>query len=76
MLTRLILSNPGKLLIAGFFYWMKSVQTYDSGWNYISNLKAFVSGGMQDDSFIDAVSGIVNRGCKCFGCDNQNVTFL
>ena len=62
--TRLNLSNPGTLSIAGFFYWMKSVQTYDSGWNYISNLKAFVSGGMEDDTFIDAVSGIVNRGCK------------
>ena len=45
------------------FYWIRSVQTYDSddGWNYISNLKAFVQGGLTDDSFIDGVSGIVNR---------------
>lgn len=45
------------------FYWIRSVQTYDSddGWNYISNLKAFVQGGLADDSFIDGVSGIVNR---------------
>lgn len=48
---------------AGMFYWIRSVQTYDSddGWNYISNLKAFVQGGLTDDSFIDGVSGIVNR---------------
>jgi hypothetical protein len=56
--------------IAGFFYWMKSVQPYDSGWNYLDNLKAFVSGGMQDTSFIDAVSGIVNRGCHNPPCPN------
>jgi hypothetical protein len=49
---------------------MKSVQPYDDGWNYISNLKAFVSGGMQDTSFIDAVSGIVNRGCHNPPCPN------
>ena len=29
----------------------------------MDNLKAFVRKGMWDDSFIDAVSGIVNRGC-------------
>jgi hypothetical protein len=47
---------------AGMFYWIRSVQTYDSdGWNYIDNLKAFVRGGLTDDSFIDGVSGIVNR---------------
>ena len=49
---------------------MKSVQTYDSGWSYIDNLKAFVRGGMQDTSFIDAVSGIVNRGCHNPPCPN------
>jgi hypothetical protein len=45
------------------FYWIRSLQTYDDGWNYIDNLKSFVQGGLVDDSFIDAVSGIVNRGC-------------
>ncbi|KAL7551637.1 hypothetical protein ACHAWF_014829 [Thalassiosira exigua] len=55
--------HPELKWIAGMFYWVRSLQTYDEGWNYISNLKAFVRGGMQDDSFIDAVSGIVNRGC-------------
>lgn len=58
------------LCIAGFFYWMKSVQTYDSGWNYLENLKNFVAGGMNDSSFIDAVSGIVNRGCHNPPCPN------
>ncbi len=48
--------------VAGMFYWIRSVQTYESGgWNYIDNLKAFVRGGLTDDSFIDGVSGIVNR---------------
>ncbi|KAL7517621.1 hypothetical protein ACHAWX_002528, partial [Stephanocyclus meneghinianus] len=56
--------------IAGFFYWMKSVQTYDSGWSYLDNLKSFVSGGMTDETFIDAVSGIVNRGCHNPPCAN------
>jgi len=50
--------------IAGFFYWVESVQTYDEGgWNYLTKLHDFVDGGMTDNSFIDSVSGIVNRGC-------------
>jgi hypothetical protein len=49
---------------------MKSVQTYDSGWSYLDNLKSFVSGGMTDETFIDAVSGIVNRGCHNPPCAN------
>ncbi|KAL3788522.1 hypothetical protein HJC23_006560 [Cyclotella cryptica] len=50
--------------IAGMFYWMESVQKYDSGgWNYMDELKAFVNGGFSDPGFINAVSGIVNRGC-------------
>jgi hypothetical protein len=36
---------------------MKSVQTYNSGWDYLTNLKAFVRGGMGDMNFIEAVSG-------------------
>ncbi|KAL7544587.1 hypothetical protein ACHAWF_012292 [Thalassiosira exigua] len=50
--------------IAGEFYWIESVQTYDEGgWNYIAELKKFVQGGMTDAGFINGVSGIVNRGC-------------
>jgi hypothetical protein len=50
--------------IAGMFYWVESLQTYDKGgWNYIEKLTAFVDGGMTDMTFIDSVSGIVNRGC-------------
>lgn len=50
--------------IAGMFYWVESLQTYDSdGWNYMTKLHEFVDGGMTDMSFIDAVSGVVNRGC-------------
>jgi hypothetical protein len=43
------------------FYWIRSLQTYSDGWDYIGNLKKFVQGGMKDGAFIDAVSGIVNR---------------
>lgn len=49
--------------IAGMLYWMESVQKYDGGWNYMDKLHEFVDGGFQDRAFIDAVSGIVNRGC-------------
>ena len=47
------------------FFWMSTVQTYDKEeWNYMENLKKFVRRGFRDDGeFIDAVSGIVNRGC-------------
>ena len=46
------------------FYWMESVQSYDEGgWKYKDELARFVERGMQGTSFIDAVSGIVNRGC-------------
>ena len=49
--------------IAGFFYWISDVQPYDNGgWNYINELHKFVDGGMVDEGFINAVSGIVNRG--------------
>lgn len=50
--------------IAGMFYWMESVQQYnEGGWNYMEELVKFVDGGLVDRGFIDAVSGIVNRGC-------------
>lgn len=50
--------------IAGMFYWVESLQSYNSGgWNYINELQKWVDGGMVGNSFIDSVSGIVNRGC-------------
>jgi predicted chitinase len=56
--------HPELKWIAGLFYWTESVQTYDvGGWNYIAELRRFVNGGMRDEAFINAVSGIVNRGC-------------
>ena len=56
--------HPELKWIAGLFYWMSSVQSYDvDGWQYLTALRAFVDGGLQGDAFIDAVSGIVNRGC-------------
>lgn len=43
---------------------MESVQSYnEDGWDYLTELKKFVAGGMTDQSFIDGVSGIVSRGC-------------
>jgi hypothetical protein len=50
--------------VAGLFYWINSLQTYNGGgWDYITELHKFVEGGMVGDSFINAVSGVVNRGC-------------
>jgi len=50
--------------VAGMFFWMDKVQTYNvDGWDYLTELHTFVDGGMQGESFINAVSGIVNRGC-------------
>ena len=52
------------VFFAGEFYWMESVQTYnEGGWDYTTELRKFVEGGMIGTSFIDSVSGIVNRGC-------------
>ncbi|KAL7526856.1 hypothetical protein ACHAXR_001684, partial [Thalassiosira sp. AJA248-18] len=49
--------------IAGEFYWMESVQPYnEGGWDYTTELRKFVQGGMTGTAFIDGVSGIVNRG--------------
>ena len=63
-LIRILLhKSPELKWIAGMFYWIRSLQTYNEGWSYMSQIKAFVRGGMNDDSFINAVSGIVNRGC-------------
>lgn len=54
--------------IAGFFYWLNSVQPYNDendGWNYLAELRNWVDNGMSmsDNNFINGASGIVNRGC-------------
>lgn len=63
--------------IAGFFYWIESVQSYDQqGWYYLTELHKFVNGGMADTKFIDSVSGIVNRGCHNPPCATGQVDGL
>jgi len=63
--------------IAGFFYWMESVQSYNQqGWYYLAELHKFVDEGMTNTNFIDAVSGIVNRGCHNPPCATGNVDGL
>lgn len=60
--------------IAGLFYWIESLQSYDErGWNYMNELHNFVDGGMADHLFIDAISGIVNRGCHDPPCGTGEV---
>jgi len=60
-------SPPQLKWIAGFFYWLNSVQSYvdKDGWRYMDHLKNWTDAGMkiEDESFINACSGIVNRGC-------------
>jgi hypothetical protein len=63
--------------ISGLWYWMDSVQNYNSnGWYYKTELHKFVNGGMTDDSFIDSISGIVNRGCHNPPCATGDVDGL
>lgn len=57
-------AHPELKWIAGLFYWMSSVEAYEEdGWSYREQLRAYVDGGLVGNAFIDAVSGIVNRGC-------------
>ncbi|NTS75621.1 chitodextrinase [Catenovulum sp. SM1970] len=66
--------HPELKWIAGLFYWVNDVQGYnvESGpyadWNYLTELKAYVDGGLQGTKFIDDISGIVNRGCPDSTC--------
>lgn len=56
------------------FYWVESLQSYNvGGWDYITELKSFVDNGMSGSTFIDAVSGIVNRGCHNPPCQTGDV---
>jgi predicted chitinase len=60
--------------IAGMFYWVESLQAYsERGWDYITELHKFVDEGMQGTSFIDGVSGVVNRGCHDPPCGTGEV---
>jgi len=60
--------------IAGMFYWIESLQSYNSGgWDYITELHKFVDDGMFGSTFINAVSGIVNRGCHNPPCASGGV---
>merc|ERR1712066_343831 len=60
-------SPPALKWIAGFFYWLNSVQSYvdKDGWVYMEKLRNWTDAGMNiaDESYINACSGIVNRGC-------------
>jgi hypothetical protein len=61
--------HPELKWIAGLFFWTSNVQAYEKkGWKYKDRLKAFVDTGLKDPSFIDGVSGIVNRGCHDAPC--------
>ena len=56
------------------FYWVESLQGYNvGGWDYITELKKFVDTGMSGNYFVDAVSGIVNRGCHNPPCATGDV---
>jgi len=69
--------HPELKWIAGLFYWMSSVQEYDEeGWDFEAELAAYVDGGLQGYAFIDAISGIVNRGCHNPPCGTGPVDGL
>jgi predicted chitinase len=58
--------TPEVKWVAGLFFWLNAVQPYSKGgWDYTAELTKFVDGGMSanDQTFINGVSGIVNRGC-------------
>mmetsp|Transcript_36726 Transcript_36726/g.78250 ORF Transcript_36726/g.78250 Transcript_36726/m.78250 type:complete len:474 (-) Transcript_36726:484-1905(-) len=56
---------------------MKDVQGYNQeGWYYKTELHKFVNSGMRDMSFIDSISGIVNRGCHNPPCATGEVDGL
>ena len=53
---------------------LKSLQSYSvNGWDYITELHEFVDNGLSGNAFIDAVSGIVNRGCHDPPCATGDV---
>jgi hypothetical protein len=59
-------AHPDLKWVAGFFYWLETVQPYDTrGAKYMRTLHAWVDAGahLSDHTLIDMASGIVNRGC-------------
>jgi hypothetical protein len=59
-------AHPDLKWVAGFFYWLETVQPYDKrGAEYMRTLHAWVDAGahLSDHTLIDMASGIVNRGC-------------
>merc|ERR1712137_792504 len=70
--------HPDLKWVAGFFYWTKEVQGYPStdsyNFDYMQELMDFTNGGnINDDSFINKLSGIVNRGCPAMDCPAGHV---
>jgi hypothetical protein len=71
-------AHPDLKWIAGLFYWTKEVQGFpvDNSYNfdYIAELKKFTDAGNIDDAtFINKCSGIVNRGCPAMSCPAGHV---
>merc|ERR1712072_886307 len=66
--------HPDLKWVAGLFFYAKEVQLYPTddawGFDYEAELRYFTDNGdINDRSFIDKVSGIVNRGCPSLnGC--------
>jgi len=67
----------GKSSLTNFtepLFCVTSLQSYSvGGWDYMTELHKFVDGGMQGNEFIDAASGIVNRGCHNPPCATGDV---
>ena len=60
--------------VLGLLEWSDRIQSYvhpTSGWNYMDELKAFVDGGMEDGSFVNAVINIVTRNCHDNTCPDR-----
>ena len=54
--------------LAGFFYWINEIQNYSGGdWDF----KTAVGGDFK--TFVDATSGLVNRGCPHLTCPSGQV---
>jgi len=64
--------HPELKRLVGLYCCMSEVQPWADAacWNYINKLKAFMDTGTPaaDTSFIDDVSGVVNRGCAALSC--------
>jgi hypothetical protein len=61
--------------LAGFIYWLSEVQGEwpsptpgDPSWNYFTELSGVAYGDVSFNDFVDATSGLVNRGCPATVC--------